>query len=101
MARTLPGEEGGLLSSGTSTVRGESFLSSFSELKLLNFGESLNDVRLLPEQLAPPLLCRTSFFKICLLEGLEPSGTAWTIKRPSGPLEIDSKAVDEGSWDPR
>lgn len=97
MARTLPGEEGGLLSSGTSTVRGEFFLSSFSELKMLDFGESLNDVLLLPEPLAPPLLCRTSFFKFFLLEGLEPSGTTWTMKRPSGPLEMDSRAVGEGA----
>ncbi len=97
MARTLPGEEGGLLSSGTSTVRGEFFLSFFSELTMLDFGESLNDVLLLPEPLAPPLLCRMSFFRFFLLEGLEPSGSAWTMKRPSGPLEMDSRAVGEGA----
>lgn len=100
MARTLPGEEGGLLSSGTSTVRGESFLSSFSELKMFDFAESLKDVLLLPEPLAPPappLLCRTVFFKCFLFEGLEPSGSGWTMKRPSGPLEMDSRALGEGA----
>lgn len=97
MARTLPGEERGLLSSGTSTVRGEFFLSSFSELKMLDFGESLNDALLLPEPPAPPLTCRMSSFKVFLLEGLEPSCRGWTIKRPSGPLEMDSRAVGEGA----
>lgn len=97
MARTLPGEEGGLLSSGTSTVRGESFLSSFSELKMLDFGESLNDALLLPEPPAPPLICKTSLFKFFLLAGLEASGSGWTMKRPSGPLEIDSRADGEGA----
>lgn len=97
MARTLPGEEGGLLSSGTSTVKGEFFLSSLSELKMLDFGESLNDVLLLPEPLAPPFICRMSSFKRFLLQGLEPSCSGWTMKRPSGPLEMDSRAVGEGA----
>lgn len=97
MARTLPGEEGGLLSSGTSTVRGEFLLSSFSELKMLDFGESLNEVLLLPEPLAPPLICRMSSFKVLLLEELEPPCSGWTMKRPSGPLEMDSRAVGEGA----
>lgn len=95
MARTLPGEEGGLLSSGMSTVRGEFFL--FSELKVLDSEESLNDTRLLPDPLAPPLLCSTSFCKFLLLVGLEPCGSGWTMKRPSGPLEMDSRAVGEGA----
>lgn len=97
MARTLPGEEGGLLSSGTSTVRGEFFLSSFSELRILDLGESLNDVLLLPEPLVPPLICRISSFKFALLEGLEPPCRGWMTKRPSGPLDMDSRADGDGA----
>lgn len=82
-------------------MSGESLLSSFSELKILDFGESLSDVRLLPGPPAPPLLCTTSFFKLFLLEGLEPFSSGWTMKRPSGPLEMDSRAVGDGSWEPR
>lgn len=78
-------------------MRGEFFLSSFSELKMLDFRESLNDVLLLPEPLAPPLICRMSSFEFFLLEGLGPSCSGWTMKRPSGPLEMDSRAVGEGA----
>lgn len=64
---------------------------------MLDFGESLNDVLLLPEPLAPPLICRISSFRFVLLEGLELPCTGWTMKRPSGPLEMDSRAVGEGA----
>lgn len=68
---------------------------------MLDFGESLNDVRLLPEPLASPLISKMSFFRFFLLEGLQLSSRGLIIKRPSGPLEMDSKAFGEGAWEPR